>query len=97
MVTQLVAGRVYEYSRSVGRGGAGMGFSIAVSAAVGKDDRVYVLSRGSESVSNVPWNRTGRGCRVGILTIGTETDDEELSLNSENTVMAMASSSGPPD
>jgi len=77
MVTQLVAGRVYEYSRSVGRGGAGLGFSIAVSAAVGKDDRVYVLSRGSESVSNVPWNRTGRGSRVGILTIGTEVDDEE--------------------
>ena len=78
MVTQLVAGRVYEYSRSVGRGGAGLGFSIAVSAAVGKDDRVYVLSRGSESVSNVPWNRTGRGSRVGILTIGTEVDDEEF-------------------
>ena len=73
-----MAGRVYEYSRSVGRGGAGLGFSLAVAVAVGQGDRVYVLSRGSESVTNVPWNRTGRGSRVGILTIGTEPDDEEF-------------------
>jgi DNA-binding beta-propeller fold protein YncE len=78
MVTQLVAGRVYEYSRSVGRGGAGLGFSLAVASVVGQEDRVYVLSRGSESLTNVPWNRTGRGSRVGILTIGTEPDDEEF-------------------
>ena len=76
MLTQMVAGRVYDYSHSVGR--QGMGFSNAVAAALGEDNKVYVLNRGSEAVTAVPWDRTGRGSKVSILTIGTEPEDEEF-------------------
>lgn len=79
MVTQLVAGRVYDYSHCVGRGAAsGMGFNEPVGAALGEGDLVYVLSRGSEFVTAVPWNRTGRSARVSILTIGTVPGAEEF-------------------
>ena len=78
MVTQLVAGRVYDYSHSVGRGAvSGMGFNSAVAVALGRDDLVYVLNRGWEFVPAVPWDRTGRGSRVSILTIGEVPGDEE--------------------
>ena len=78
MVTQLVAGRVYDYSHSVGRGAvSGMGFNSAVAVALGRDDLVYVLNRGWEFVPAVPWDRTGRGSRVSILTIGKVPGDEE--------------------
>ncbi len=78
MVTQIVAGRVYDYSHSVGRGGAsGMGFNLAIDLAIGQGDVVYVLSRGSEFVTAVPWDRTARGSRVSTITIGIEPGDEE--------------------
>ena len=79
MVTQLVAGRVFDYNRTVGRGGiSGAGFNSPVDLALGGDDQVYVLNRGWEFVTNVPWNRTARGTRVSIITIGDEPGDEEF-------------------
>lgn len=79
MVTQLVAGRVYDYSRTVGRGGvSGMGFNSPVDLALGEGDTVYVLNRGWEFVTNVPWNRTARGTRVSVITIGDAPGDEEF-------------------
>lgn len=79
MVTQLVAGRVFDFNRVVGRSAvAGMGFTQPVAVAIAGEDLVYVLSRGWEQISNVPWNRTQNGVRVGILTIGDEPGDEEF-------------------
>ena len=79
MLTQIAAGRVYDYSHSVGRGSqSGMGFSQPVAIALGQNDLVYVLNRGSESISNVPWNRTGVGARVSQVTIGPDAGDEEF-------------------
>ena len=58
MLTETVAGRTYDYSHSVGRGSqTGMGFSNPVAAAIGKDDVLFVVNRGSEGISNVAWNR----------------------------------------
>ncbi len=79
MLTQVAAGRTYDYSHSVGRGSqSGMGFSQPVSVAVGKDNLMYIVNRGSESISNVAWNRTGIGARVSRLTIGPTPGDEEF-------------------
>ena len=81
MVTQLVAGRVYDYNRTVGRGAiSGMGFNSVTDLALGDEDRVYVLNRGWEFVTNVPWNRTARGTRVSVITIGDVPGDEEFVL-----------------
>ena len=79
MLTQTVAGRVWDYSHSVGRGGlAGMGFYHPSAAAIGEGDLVYVVNRGSEMISDVPWNRTGTGSRVTVLTMGKVPGDEEF-------------------
>ena len=79
MLTQVAAGRAYDFSHSVGRGAqSGMGFNQPVACALGKDDTVYVVNRGSESISNVAWNRTGVGARVTKVTIGPEPGDEEF-------------------
>ena len=79
MLTQTVAGRVWDYSHSVGRGAqSGMGFNLPVAAAIGEGDIVYVLSRGSEIISDVPWNRTAAGSRVGVVTVGKIPGDEEF-------------------
>ena len=79
MVTQLVAGRVFDFSRVVGRAAvSGIGFTQPVAVAIAAGDLVYVLSRGWEQISNVPWNRTQNGVRVGIVTIGDEPGDEEF-------------------
>lgn len=79
MVTQIVAGRVFDFSRVVGRAAvSGMGFTQPVSVAIGGGDLVYILSRGWEQISNVPWNRTQNGIRVGMLSIGEEPGDEEF-------------------
>ena len=54
MVTQLVAGRVFDYARTVGRGGiSGAGFNSPADVALGDEDYVYVLNRGWEFVTNV--------------------------------------------
>ena len=79
MVTQLVAGRVFDYARTVGRGGiSGAGFNSPADVALGDEDYVYVLNRGWEFVTNVPWNRTARGARISIVSIGDEDGDEEF-------------------
>ncbi len=79
MLTQVVAGRVFDYSHSVGRGAqSGMGFNQPVAAALGQGNMVYVLNRGIEGISNVPWDRIGYGARVSMVTIGTTSGDEEF-------------------
>jgi DNA-binding beta-propeller fold protein YncE len=79
MLTQVAAGRTYDYSHSVGRGAqSGMGFNQPVAVALGKDHRMYVVNRGSESISNVAWNRTGIGARVSRITVGPTPGDEEF-------------------
>ena len=79
MLTQISAGRVYDYSHSVGRGSqSGLGFSQPVAIALGQDNMVYVVNRGTESISNVSWNRIGVGARVSQVTIGPTAGDEEF-------------------
>jgi len=79
MLTETVAGRTYDYSHNVGRGAqTGMGFSTPVAMAFGPDGMAYVANRGSESISDVSWNRTGVGQRVCKLTIGAEWGEEEF-------------------
>ena len=79
MVTQIVAGRVYDFSRVVGRSAvSGNGFTQPIGLALGEGDLVYVLSRGWEQIPNVPWNRGQTGVRVGKLTIGDQPGDEEF-------------------
>lgn len=77
MYTQNVSGRVYDFSHAVGRGSEeGRGFGMPISLAFGEGDTVYVLSRGFEAVSSVPWNFTSIGARVGKYTIGSVPGDE---------------------
>jgi len=79
MLTETAAGRTYDYSHNVGRQvQTGDGFSYPVDLALGADGVAYVLNRGSESISNVNWNRTGVGQRVCQLTLGNEAGEEEL-------------------
>ena len=78
MLTQIAKGRVYDYSHSVGRGAAsGMGFSQPTSMAF-EGNTVYVLNRGIEGISNVPWNRLAYGARVSIINLGDNEGDEEF-------------------
>ena len=78
MLTQIAKGRVYDYSHSVGRGAAsGMGFS-QPTAMVYEGNTVYVLNRGIEGISNVPWNKLAYGARVSILDLGSQAGDEEF-------------------
>ena len=71
MVTQIVAGRVYDYSRVIGRGVvSGAGFTLPVAMCPGPDDTLYVVSRGSEYIPGAPWNKVVHGARVGVFTIG---------------------------
>ena len=74
MLTQTVAGRVYDYSHAVG--GQYIGYPVGV--AVGEGDTVYVLGRPSDAISGVPWNKTAVGSKVAKLTIGTVPGDEEF-------------------
>ena len=79
MLTQIAAGRVFDFSHAVGRGAiSGMGFRLAVALAAGAGDTIYVANRGWEQITNVPWNRTQLGTRIGKLTIGPIPGDEEV-------------------
>ena len=78
MVTRVVAGRAYDFSHAMGRGGAGAGFSSGNALAFSSDNLVYVLSRGGEAVTAVPWNRTARGTRVTKFDVGLKPGDEEF-------------------
>ncbi|PKB78607.1 MAG: hypothetical protein BZY88_17630 [SAR202 cluster bacterium Io17-Chloro-G9] len=78
-MTETVAGRTYDYSHCVGRNSqTGMGFSTPVSVAIGQDQVLYVVNRGSESISNVAWNRTGVGARVSQVKLGAQAGEEEF-------------------
>ena len=78
MLTQIVAGRVYDFSHAVGRSAvSGMGFTHPVALVAGDGDVVYVVNRGWEQIGAVPWNRTYRGGRISKLSIGPEPGDEE--------------------
>ncbi|ETX07145.1 MAG: hypothetical protein ETSY2_12895 [Candidatus Entotheonella gemina] len=72
MLTQTVAGRVFDYSHAVG----GQHLPQPVGVALGDGDVVYTLCRQYESVSNVPWNRTAIAAKVSTCTIGTVPGDE---------------------
>ena len=78
MLTQIAKGRVFDYSHSVGRGAAsGMGFSQPVAMTLA-GNTVYVLNRGLEGISNVPWNKVAYGARVTIINVGDQAGDEEF-------------------
>ena len=78
MLTETVAGRTYDYSYNVGRGAAtGMGFNNPVAMALDADGVVYVANRGSESISNVSWDRTGVGQRISKVSLGSQSGEEE--------------------
>ena len=78
MLTQIAKGRVFDYSHSVGRGAAsGMGFSQPTAMAL-EGNTVYVLNRGIEGISNVPWNKLAYGARVSIIDLGDDPGDEEF-------------------
>ena len=74
MLTQTVAGRVYDYSHAVG----GRHLPQPVGLAIGSGGAVYVLSRQYEAISGVPWNKTAVEAKVGVCTIGTVRGDEEF-------------------
>ena len=79
MVTQIAAGRVYDYNYCLGRGGiTGIGFQDINGIAVGPDNKIYVLNRGGENIASVPWNKTGRGTRVGVFNLGDGSGHEEF-------------------
>ena len=79
MLTETVAGRTYDYSHNVGRSSqTGIGFSHPVALTLGADGVTYLANRGSESISNVGWNHTGVGQRISIVTLGSQTGEEEF-------------------
>ena len=79
MLTETVAGRTYDYSHNVGRGAqTGMGFNVPVALTLGADGVIYVANRGTESIGNVGWNRTGVGQRVSKVTLGGTWGEEEF-------------------
>ena len=83
MLTQVVAGRVFDYSHCIGEylGGTqwgGEGFVQPIATATGSDDTVYVLGRGSESTDHAPTLQARAfGTRIGKFSIGSVPGDEE--------------------
>ena len=78
MVTQLVAGRVFDFSRVIGRGAvSGAGFNTPIAMCLAGGDKVLVVNRGAEYVPGAPWNKMAHGSRIGVFTIGGENEDEE--------------------
>jgi DNA-binding beta-propeller fold protein YncE len=78
MVTRTVAGRTYDFSHAMGRGGVGAGFNSGNSLAFSSDNLVYVLSRGGEAVTAVSWDRTARGARITKFDVGAAAGDEKF-------------------
>ncbi len=71
MLTTTASGRTYDYSHSIGRGAqSGMGFNYPCGMTFGPNGITYVINRGAETISNVPWNKTGVGARVSMITLG---------------------------
>ena len=82
MQTLIAAGRVYDFSHTVGRSAAsGTGFRhpCAVTMGTGADANAsYVISRGFEMIPNVHWSRTAMGVRVTKVVLGGVSGEEEL-------------------
>ena len=74
MLTQTVAGRVWDYSHNVG----GRYTIEPAAAAIGPGDVVYVLSKGIEQIPNVAWNKTNHQATISKITTGTVPRDELL-------------------
>ena len=77
MISQQVAGRVFNFNREVKLTPAWRSRSI-VSVAVGEGDDVFLVHRGSDYYPNVPWTRTMRGSKLSKVIIGTVPDDEKF-------------------
>ena len=78
MLTETVAGRTFDYSHNVGRGAqTGMGFNSPVAMTISSDGTVFIANRGSESISNVGWNRTGVGQRISKVSLGSTWGEED--------------------
>jgi len=88
MQTQIVAGRVFDFSHAVGRSAAsGMGFRTPVAVAVAPGsgaNATYVVNRGYEMVPNVGWNRTALGVRISKIVLGGVTGEEEFVTDFSN-------------
>ena len=89
MLTQVVAGRVYDFSHAVGRLSPleGAGFNGHNCVAIGKDNVVYISNRGSEKSSVAVSGSTPgdmAGVRIGKFHIGTTPGDEEWLLDFGN-------------
>lgn len=79
MLNKIAAGRTYSYSHSIGMGGGfGKGFTFPVDVALSGDGNLYIVNRGSESISGVPWNQTGNAARITVVSLGSDAGDEEL-------------------
>ena len=80
MLTETVAGRTYDYSHNVGRG-AQSGIGVFQPGGPGSGCRrrrgCSVANRGSESISNVSWDRTGVGQRISKVSLGSQSGEEE--------------------
>lgn len=78
MLTTLVAGRVYDWTYAIGRlNRSEVGFSFQTGVVAGKDCTVYVVNRGSERNSNVPFD----GGRVSKWTFSIEPGQEEFLID----------------
>ena len=77
MLTQTILGRVYDYSHAVG----GLYLPQIVGVAFGECDSVYTISRPTDAISGVPWNKTGVGAKIVKITIGDVPGDEEHILD----------------
>ena len=65
-------------AHNVGRGAqTGMGFNTPVAMTIAPNGVVFVANRGSESISNVGWNRTGVGQRISKVALGSTWGEEE--------------------
>ena len=76
MLTHVSAGRVYDYSHTVG--GGALEDDCPVALALGADDIVYVCCRGREDISEVSWDQTGASAKVSRIRLGTTYGEEEL-------------------
>jgi len=77
MFTQRVAGRVFDFNREVKMTPAWRSRTM-VSVAVGENDAVYVINRGTDYYPNMPWNQGMRGNRLSKIIVGNVPDDEEF-------------------
>ena len=73
MLTTVAAGRVFDYSHAVG----GLEMPLPIATACAADDRVFVLSRQSEEVLDVPWDKAATCVEVCLFKIPITPRTEE--------------------